>query len=84
MDHVDTLIAARWIVPIEPAGVVLEHHAIAIRDGRIVAIEPYERDRDRYGRLLRIVTRDGNSLGMTLVAEGHARAWDGARRPWCV
>ncbi len=43
MDHADTLIAARWIVPIEPKGVVLEHHAIAIRDGRIVAIEPHER-----------------------------------------
>ena len=48
MDHVDTLIAARWIVPIEPAGVVLEHHAIAIRDGRIVAIEPEVRARERF------------------------------------
>jgi 5-methylthioadenosine/S-adenosylhomocysteine deaminase len=48
MDHVDTLIAARWIVPIEPEGVVLEHHAIAIRDGRIVAIEPEKSARERF------------------------------------
>ena len=43
----------------------------------------YPRDRDQYGRLLRIITRDGRSLGMTLVAEGLARKWDGARRGWC-
>jgi 5-methylthioadenosine/S-adenosylhomocysteine deaminase len=48
MDHVDTLIAARWIVPIEPEGAVLEHHAIAIRDGRIVAVEPEKQARERF------------------------------------
>ena len=41
------------------------------------------RDHDIYGRDLRIVTRDGRSLGDTLVAEGLARRWDGARRSWC-
>ncbi|MEQ1770360.1 MAG: thermonuclease family protein [Devosia sp.] len=38
---------------------------------------------DRYGRDLRIVSRAGVSLGATLVAEGLARPWDGARHPWC-
>jgi hypothetical protein len=28
--------------------------------------------------------RDGQSLGLTLVSEGLAREWDGARRPWCA
>lgn len=46
-------------------------------------LAPYERDHDQYGRALRILTREGKSLGMTLVAEGLARAWDGARRGWC-
>lgn len=41
------------------------------------------RDADRYGRALRIVTRDGNSLGGVLVDEGLARPYDGGRRPWC-
>ena len=40
MEHVDTLITARWVIPIEPSGRVLERHAIAVRQGRIVAIEP--------------------------------------------
>ena len=42
------------------------------------------RDEDQYGRKLRIVTRDGHSLGDTLVAEGLARTWTGRREPWCV
>jgi len=42
-----------------------------------------DRDTDRYGRLLRVVERDGQSLGMILVNEGLARRWDGRRHPWC-
>jgi micrococcal nuclease len=38
---------------------------------------------DRYGRLLRIVTRNGTSLGDTLVAEGLAEQWQGRRSGWC-
>ncbi len=41
------------------------------------------RDEDRYGRKLRIVTRDGRSLGDQMVAEGLARTWGGRREPWC-
>lgn len=46
-------------------------------------LAPAERDADRYGRKLRIATRDGRSIGAMLVAEGLARPWEGARRPWC-
>ena len=38
---------------------------------------------DKYGRALRIVTRDGQSIGQQLVDEGLARTWDGRRHPWC-
>ncbi|WP_305097881.1 thermonuclease family protein [Croceibacterium aestuarii] len=41
------------------------------------------RERDKYGRALRIVTRGGRSLGGTLVAEGLAEEWRGYRRDWC-
>ena len=44
---------------------------------------PDGRDQDRYGRKLRIVTRNGRSLGDILVAEGLARTWTGRREPWC-
>jgi 5-methylthioadenosine/S-adenosylhomocysteine deaminase len=37
---IDTLISARWIIPVEPPGRVLEDHALAINEGRIVAILP--------------------------------------------
>ncbi len=44
---------------------------------------PVERDEDRYGRKLRMVVRDGRSIGDVLVAEGLARTWSGRREPWC-
>lgn len=40
-------------------------------------LEPVDRDRDRYGRLLRTVTRGGESLGGVLVREGLAEEWRG-------
>lgn len=40
MQSVDTLVIARWVMPVEPDGRVLDDHAVAIRDGRIVAVLP--------------------------------------------
>jgi hypothetical protein len=36
--QIDTVIEARWIIPAEPYGLVLENHAIAIDKGVIQAI----------------------------------------------
>lgn len=47
------------------------------------SLESVDRETDRYGRTLRVVTRDGQSIGAMLVAEGLARTWDGSRHPWC-
>lgn len=41
------------------------------------------RDKDRYGRKLRVLVRNGRSLGDILVSEGLARTWSGRREPWC-
>lgn len=41
------------------------------------------RDTDRDGRKLRVLTRGGQSLGDVLVSEGLARTWSGGREPWC-
>ena len=41
------------------------------------------RDEDKYGRKLRTVMRGGRSLGESLIDEGLARRWDGARHGWC-
>lgn len=40
MDTVDTLLHARWIIPIEPDDRVLSEHSLAIQEGRIVALLP--------------------------------------------
>jgi micrococcal nuclease len=42
------------------------------------------RDADQYGRKLRVVMRDGMSIGEILISEGLARRWGGRRRPWCT
>jgi endonuclease YncB( thermonuclease family) len=46
-------------------------------------LEPLDRERDAYDRLLRTVTRDGESLGAVLVREGLAEEWRGVRGSWC-
>lgn len=44
---------------------------------------PTDRDRDRYGRKLKVVVREGRSIGAQLVAEGLAETWRGRRGDWC-
>lgn len=46
-------------------------------------LSPIDRDEDQYGRKLRIVSRNGQSLGQALVAEGLAHEWQGYRQDWC-
>jgi len=40
VEPIDLLIDARWVIPVNPAGRVLEHHSVAVRDGRILAVLP--------------------------------------------
>jgi endonuclease YncB( thermonuclease family) len=51
--------------------------------GTITLVADAGRDRDQYGRLLRTVERNGDSLGGILVEEGLARWYGSGRRPWC-
>ena len=37
---IDLLIEPEWIIPVEPAAIVLEGHALAVSQGRIVALLP--------------------------------------------
>jgi 5-methylthioadenosine/S-adenosylhomocysteine deaminase len=45
---IDLLIEARWMIPVEPARVVLENHALAVDKGRIVAILQQSEARQRF------------------------------------
>ncbi len=40
MESIDSLIDARWIIPVNPAMRVLEDHSVAVREGRILAVLP--------------------------------------------
>lgn len=42
-----------------------------------------DRETDRYGRALRVVSRNGESIGLVLVREGLAETWKGRRGNWC-
>lgn len=46
-EPVDLLIFPRWIIPVEPAG-VLTNHALAVKGGRILAIVPSAEARSRF------------------------------------
>ncbi|MFO1493921.1 MAG: TRZ/ATZ family hydrolase [Lysobacterales bacterium] len=45
---VDTLIEARWVVPVQPRGAVYDDHAVAVDRGRIVDVLPIASARERY------------------------------------
>jgi len=72
MTHIDSLIHARWIIPVQPDGVVLEHHSIAVQDGRILDILPQREARTRY-QADKIIERGEHALIPGLVnAHTHA------------
>ena len=40
MQTIDTLINARWVIPVEPDGKTLDRHSIAVHGGKIVEVLP--------------------------------------------
>lgn len=48
-----------------------------------ITLQSVDRDTDRYGRKLRIVLVDGESVGETLVSEGLVRRYGSGRQSWC-
>lgn len=45
---VDLILRPRWIIPVEPANLVLENHDLVIQQGRIVALSPRAETAQRY------------------------------------
>jgi 5-methylthioadenosine/S-adenosylhomocysteine deaminase len=43
-----TLLDARWIIPIQPAGLILERHSVVLRGGLIIELVPSSQARDQY------------------------------------
>ena len=71
--------------PAEAArGAAATRRLIALLNAGPFELEASGRERDRFGRLLRVVSRHGRSLGAQLVAEGLAEQWSGRRGDWCA
>jgi 5-methylthioadenosine/S-adenosylhomocysteine deaminase len=48
MEVVDTLLHARWVIPVEPDATVYESYSVAIKDGRIHALLPKSEATQRF------------------------------------
>jgi len=72
MTRVDTLIHARWVIPVEPDHLVLEHHSIAISAGRIAAIVPTAQARTAYQAEAEIELPDHALIPGLINAHTHA------------
>ena len=48
MQAIDLLVSARWVIPVEPAGAVLDDHSVAVAKGRIAAVLPSGEARERF------------------------------------
>ena len=58
----DTLLCARWIVPVEPEATVYEHHTIVVREGLILAVLPTEEALTQYSSCVDIQHFDDHVL----------------------
>jgi 5-methylthioadenosine/S-adenosylhomocysteine deaminase len=48
MQTIDSLIHARWIVPVEPDDRIYQHHSLAVDEGRVIGILPTDQARLAY------------------------------------
>jgi 5-methylthioadenosine/S-adenosylhomocysteine deaminase len=48
MTTIDTLLHARWLIPVEPDNTVYENYSIAINKGRIIALLPTTQAKETY------------------------------------
>jgi 5-methylthioadenosine/S-adenosylhomocysteine deaminase len=51
VESIDTLISARWVVPVEPSGAVRDHASVAVHQGRVLGVFPEHEARARFSPL---------------------------------
>jgi 5-methylthioadenosine/S-adenosylhomocysteine deaminase len=68
----DSLICPRWIIPVEPAGAILENHCVAIRDGLIEAVLPRAEAEGRFSSHERIPLEEHVLIPGLVNAHTHA------------
>ncbi|TYT25034.1 TRZ/ATZ family hydrolase [Luteimonas viscosa] len=67
----DLLIEAGFVVPVQPHGVVLEDHAVAIHDGAILAVLPTVEARQRFSPAETVARPDGALIPGLVNAHTH-------------
>jgi 5-methylthioadenosine/S-adenosylhomocysteine deaminase len=72
MQSIDLLVHGRWLLPIEPAGAVLEGYGVAVAGGRIVAVSPSSSLRQHYTAAVQIERPDHVLLPGFVNAHTHA------------
>jgi 5-methylthioadenosine/S-adenosylhomocysteine deaminase len=72
MESADLLITPRWVLPIAPAAIALEGHAVAICAGRIVAVGPVAQLEARFDARERVSR--GTHVLMPGFVNAHTRA----------
>ncbi|MBW8055149.1 MAG: amidohydrolase family protein, partial [Nitrospira sp.] len=72
MESIDTLISARWVIPVEPDDTVLNHHSVAIRDSKIAAVLPTVEATQKYQARDTVVLPDHALVPGLVNAHTHA------------
>ena len=72
MQSADTLIEARWVIPVEPEGVVLPHHTVVVGGDRIRAILPHAEARSVHAANHTVALPDHALLPGLVNAHTHA------------
>lgn len=70
--QVDTLLHARWIIPVDSGRSVLEHHSLAISQGKIIRILPTDQARRDFTATQEITLDDHALMPGLINAHGHA------------
>ena len=68
----NSLLSPRWVVPVEPAGAVLEDHCVALRDGAIEAVLPRAEAVARFPAYARIELHEHALIPGLVNAHTHA------------
>ncbi len=72
MDSIDVLITARWVIPVEPRGIVLDDHAVAVANGNIVAVGPSDELASRFSAKQTLALADHALIPGLVNAHTHA------------
>lgn len=72
MEEIDLLLQPRWLIPVVPEGAVLDAHALAVHQGRIVAVLPAAEAAQRFSPAQRITLPEHALLPGLVNAHTHA------------